>query len=135
MGRLVKDNRTLHATAETRPGMIGRAVDWDLRRSEATLVLEVAAADMDSARVTLVSERGNVTTAISVSGNPSVFRLVTLRLPPGHYTAIVLEMTPHPRIEKVVATGWTELKPGQLWLRGYDVFLDSPGPTALPPGS
>jgi parallel beta-helix repeat protein len=127
VGLLLKDNRTLHATAETKPGMIGRAVAWDLRQTgPATLVMEISATDMDSVRLTLVSPEGNVTAPVAVSGSGSIFRLVTVKLPARRYTAILLAVAPRPRIEKVVNTGWTELKPGQLWLRGYDVYRDLP---------
>jgi parallel beta-helix repeat protein len=127
VGLLLKDNRTLHASAETKPGVIGRAVDWDLRQTgPATLVMEISAADMDSVRLTLVSPEGNVTAPVAVSGSGAIFRLVTVTLPARRYTAILLAVAPRPRIEKVVNTGWTELKPGQLWLRGYDIYRNPP---------
>jgi parallel beta-helix repeat protein len=138
VGRVEKMNRTLHATAEVHAGAIGRDIDLDLRQSgPATLALEATAADMDSARVTLVSADGNVSALLPLSGNPTVFNLFTLALPARKYTAIVITMSPRPRIEKLVRNpGWTELKPGQFWLRGYDVYPSAPGPATLgPPGS
>ena len=127
VGLLLKDNRTLHASAEAKHGTIGRTVDWDFRQSgPATMVMEISATDMDSVRVTLVSPEGNVTAPVAISGSGSIFRLVTVKLPARRYTGILLALAPRPRIEKVVNTGWTELKPGQLWLRGYDVYRDLP---------
>lgn len=132
VGSVLKENRTLHASAETRPGMIGQAVDWDLRQSgPATFMMEVSATDMDSVRVTLVSPEGNVTAPVSVSGSAAIFRLVAVRLPARRYSAILISMAPRPRIEKVVQSGWTELKPGQFWLRGYDVYPVAPGVTTV----
>ena len=133
-GQVVKDNRTLRAVAESRPGAIGRTLEWDLRQTgPASLVLEIAATDVDSARIVLVSPEGNVSAPLGISGSAAFFRLVTLAVPAQRYTAMVIEMFPRPRVEKVVNTGWTELKPGQLWLRGYDLYPgheSSTSPTA-----
>ncbi len=120
---LEKADAALEAAAERRPGMIGKRVEWEVRGEPATLVLELASHQLDSAEVILVSPGGNLRRALPVSEDPAVFQLARIEVPPGRYTAILIALTPRPRIEKRVRDpGWTELKPGRFWLRGYDLY-------------
>jgi hypothetical protein len=73
--------------------------------------------------VILLSPQGNLRRRLALSEDPTAFRLVSLQLPPRRYTALVITLTPKPRIEKRVRDpGWTELKPGQFWLRGFTLY-------------
>jgi parallel beta-helix repeat protein len=134
--RLTKLDNSLLAASEARPGAFGTKVDWDFSRP-ASLVLEVSTFNVDSAVVIAVSDEGNVTQAIPLSNNPARFLQLRMALPPRRYRSLIISMVPHPRVEKLVGiAGWTELKPGQIWLRGYDVFPETPTDTsALVPGS
>ena len=134
--RLTKLDNSLLAASEARPGAFGTKVDWDFGKP-VSMVLEVATFNVDSAMVIAVSDEGNVARAIPLSNNPARFHQVRMALPQRRYRALIISMVPHPRIEKLVGiAGWTELKPGQIWLRGFDVFPEAPTDTsALVPGS
>ena len=120
---LEKADAALAAAVEGRSGAIGRRVDWEVRGAAATLLLESASHQLDSAEVVLVSPGGNLRRRLPLSEDPARFGLTRLEVPPGHYTAILITLTPRPRIEKRVRDpGWTELKPGRFWLRGYDLY-------------
>lgn len=120
--RVEKENGALNTAVERRPGAIGRSLDWELNAG-ATLLLEAASTRLDSAVVVLLSPAGNVRQRIELSNDPAIFRLATLKLPPRRYTAMLILLAPEPRIEKRVRDpGWTELKPGQFWLRGYELY-------------
>ena len=122
VGRVVKQNGSLNAAVERQAGVIGRALDWDLT-APATLLLQAASSGLDSAEVVLVSPAGDVRQRLPLSHDPALFRLAVLQLPPRRYTALVIRLTPKPRIEKLVrAPGWNELKPAQFWVRGYDLY-------------
>jgi parallel beta-helix repeat protein len=123
--RVEKIGRALHAAVERRPGVIGKTVSWDLRgrATPATLVLDVATHSLDSGEVRVLSPDGEIRRRLALSDDPAIFRQVTLQLPPRRYTAIVITLSPRPRIEKLVRSpGWTDLRPGQFWLQGYDLY-------------
>jgi parallel beta-helix repeat protein len=127
--RVEKIGRALHAAVERRPGSIGKAVSWDLRgaAAPATLVLALATHSLDSGEVRVFSPDGEFRQPVVLSNDPAVFRQTILQLPPRRYTAIVITLSPSPRIEKLVRpAGWTELKPGQFWLQGYDLYRPFP---------
>ena len=57
---------------------------------------------------------------LELTGDPLLFRLTGIRLPPGHYTGLRLRAAPSARVEKVATkTGWIDLKPSELYLRGW----------------
>jgi len=127
--RLAKEAGTLVAAVERRSGAIASALDWDLSRGAgATLVLQLAGRDIAAAELVLESADGAVRLALEPGNDPAVFRLAALPLPPRRYTAMRIRLTPRPRVEKRVRDpGWTELKPGQFWLRGYDLHARTLG--------
>jgi parallel beta-helix repeat protein len=134
--RLTKLDNSLLAASEAHPGAFGTRVDWDFSTGGASLILEVASLNVDSAVVIAVSDQGNVTQAIPLSNNPARFNQVRVSLPARRYRALIVSMVPHPRVEKLVGVaGWTELKPGQIWLRGYDVYAaEALKPVSTTPG-
>jgi len=129
--QLEKADAALAAAVEGRPGAIGKRVDWEVQGGAATLVLETASQQLDSAEVVLVSPGGTLRRRLPRSDNPAVFSLTRIEVPAGRYTAIVIALTPRPRIEKRVRDpGWTELKPGHFWLRGFDLYRPARSPAS-----
>ena len=93
--------------------------------------VETASQQLDSAEVVLVSPGGTLRRRLPRSDNPAVFSLTRIEVPAGRYTAIVIALTPRPRIEKRVRDpGWTELKPGHFWLRGFDLYRPARSPAS-----
>lgn len=129
---IMKREGTLVVELETNPGRLELAQEMDLSNAEgaATAVLELATADVLDATVTFLSAEGDVTRALPVSNDPSLFLVATVELPARDYTGIRINATPRPRIEQVAPRfGWIELRPGHLLLRNWMVF---PPVTAQP---
>ncbi len=134
--RLYKRRDALIAGVESRPGTITLPVDWVIPPGErVSLSLEAATTDIDSLEVEVSGPGRTLRRPVELTGDPALFRVTTLDLPPGHYTALALRVVPRPRVEKVgTRTGLVDLKPGQLHLRGWQlVRIPSPGAAPAAP--
>ncbi|MBK9692248.1 MAG: right-handed parallel beta-helix repeat-containing protein [Gemmatimonadetes bacterium] len=119
--RLTKRRSTLVLSVEARPGAITRAVDWTVPPGEEWMVVaEASTAELTGAALEVQGAAGTLARPLELTGDPLLFRLTGIRLPPGHYTGLRLRAAPSARVEKVATkTGWIDLKPSELYLRGW----------------
>lgn len=133
--RLVKRRSVLTLSVESHPGAIARAVDWTVPPGEEWMVVvEASTAELTGATVEVTGSAGPLTRPLDLTGDPMLFRLTALRLPPGHYSGLRLRAAPSPRVEKIATkTGWIDLKPSELHLRGWRLVRlpATPATTAL----
>ena len=130
--RLTKRRSILTLSVESRPGAIARTVDWTVPPGEEwVVVVEASTAELTGAAVEVEGSGGSQAQPLDLTGDPMLFRLSAVRLPPGHYTSLRLRATPSPRVEKVATkTGWIDLKPSELHLRGWRL-VRQPGPPVM----
>jgi len=129
--RLEKRRDALLMLAERSRGTAERVVRWDLP-GPATAVLEVAGRDLRSARVVFVSDQGEIARAFDPGDDLTAFRLVSIALPPGRYTAVRLETTPRPGLSHVPSpSGLFVVRAGRLDLRGLDLIPEPSAPLPL----
>ena len=130
--RLTKRRSILTLSVESRPGTIARTVDWTVPPGEEwVVVVEASTAELTGAAVEVEGSGGGQAQPLDLTGDPMLFRLSAVRLPPGHYTSLRLRATPSPRVEKVATkTGWIDLKPSELHLRGWRL-VRQPGPPVM----
>jgi parallel beta-helix repeat protein len=119
--RLEKRRDALVIEATRGGGTVARKVDWQLPAG-GTLVLEYASRDLISLHLRVTGD-STIVAPIYTGTELATARVAILSLPPGHYTALGLELVPIPGLTRINAqTGLTELRGGRLDLRGYLVM-------------
>jgi hypothetical protein len=82
------------------------------------LIVETAGRDVRSVRILAENGAARVERTVTVHPDPTRFQLVELRLPPGRYRRIALEMEPTPGLSHIQrATGLSVLRAGRLYVR------------------
>ncbi len=108
-------------------GTVARRVDWQLPAG-GTLVLEYASRDLSSLHLRVTGD-STIVVPIYTGTELATARVAIVSLPPGHYSALALELVPTPGLTRINAqTGLTELRGGRLDLRGY-LVMPVPAPT------
>ena len=118
--RLEKRDGMLLSTLEKRRGGMRRAVDWNLQRDSALLILEIAGRDVDAVNVNVLSATGPITQRVTISATFGFYRYVSVKLPPGQYSEVALEAMPRSSGWEIdPRTGFLELRNSRLELAGY----------------
>jgi len=118
---LYKRDRSLILTAELRESVMELPVRWTVRPGEQrALVVEAATIDLLAATLEIDGAAGTIHQPLELTGDPKLFRLNQVLLPPGEYTRLRITARPQARNEKLAQrTGWLDQKPGSLTLRGW----------------
>lgn len=124
--RLEKRRDALILEAERNPGTASLAVDWALPDG-GTLVLEAAGEALAGARVTVRGDGAPVTARLDAGAGLHHSRLTEVRLAPGRYREISLEIAPVPGLTRIEpTTGLRVLVPARVDLRRYAVYPPLP---------
>ncbi|MEO8634257.1 MAG: CotH kinase family protein [Gemmatimonadales bacterium] len=126
ISRLEKRRDALVVEVSRRAGTITRPVDWQLPAG-GTLILEYAGRDV-GALVLRVGGDSTIVAPAEAGIELATARFATLRLAPGHYSSLAIDLTPVLGLTRINPnTGLREQRGGRLDLRGYLVV-----PTAAP---
>jgi len=124
--RLEKRRDALVVEVSRSGGTVARTVDWQLPAG-GTVVVEYASRDLRPLRLR-VSGDSTIVAPAYAGTELATARVATLRLPPGHYTSLEIDLVPVPGLTRInPTTGLTELRSGRLDLRGY-LVMPAPAP-------
>ncbi len=123
--RVIKRNRNLVISIGQGLGVATRRVDWDLTGDQGrhTVVFEIAARDLESAAITLVSDSGRITRPLQPAEDLSQYRFEAIDLPPAHYREIQITGTTKPGFSHVERnTGLVDFRNSRIDLHSYRLF-------------
>ena len=117
--RLEKRRDNLILEMHNVEAVITRRIDWNVTRPSVA-VFEVAGRDLESASVVIGSESDEIEAPIKPDADFTRFQLITIDLPPGHYTSLRIRATAIPGLERLArTTTLLERQNGRLELHRY----------------
>jgi parallel beta-helix repeat protein len=120
--RLEKWRDNLVLETHGRDAIITRPVDWVLREPGVAL-FELAGRDLESASVTVVSDRGEISLPFTPDRDFTSYSLLTMTLPPARYHSITIRARAVPGLERLGrVTNLLERRNGRLELHRYGVY-------------
>jgi parallel beta-helix repeat protein len=132
--RLEKWRDNLVLETHGRDAIITRAVDWALREP-AVLLLELAGRDLESASVTVASDRGDISLPFTPDPDFTSYSLMTMTLPPARYHTIRIRARALPGLERLNrVTNLLERRNGRLELHRYGLYSMPPGADRIASG-
>ena len=134
--RVEKNDGSLTIAMENGLGVAVRRVRWDLsaQPAPATLALALSARDLQSASITLVSDRGRITRALPTTGDLATFGLVSIEVPAARYSAVEIEILPTAPSRRADGVGLVGLRTGRLDIRSMTLHgAAAPGGPAAAP--
>jgi len=115
-----RDNLVLETHGQD--AVITRRVDWALTEP-AVVLFELAGRDLESASVTVESDRGTISLPFTPDRDFTTYSLLTMPLPPARYHTITIRARAVPGLEHLGrVTNLLERRNGRLELHRYGVY-------------
>ena len=124
--RLEKWRDNLVLETHGREAIITRPVNWELHEP-AVVLFELAGRDLESASVTVVSDRGEISLPFTPDRDFTAYSMLTMTLPPARYHTVRIRARALPGLERLGRiSNLLERRSGRLELHRYGLYPMSP---------